>query len=75
MITSFLLHKLDRALSLERTITAGLAHGNVLGPMLFSVYITSMPKLPETQLVMFADDMGVYVVDHNMEMVVIWLQD
>ena len=65
LIASFLRNRtfrvrVDNTLSSERAITAGVPQGSVLGPLLFSVYVNDVPKLPGTRLVMFADDTAVY---------------
>ena len=43
-------------LSSEKTITYGVPQGSVLGPVLFSIYINSLPKIYNFNITLYADD-------------------
>lgn len=42
--------------SREMTVTQGFPEGSILGPLLFTLHVHDIPKLPFTNLGMFADD-------------------
>ena len=80
LITSFLWNRtlhvvVNSSLSSERTVSTGVPQWSVLCPLLISMYINNVPKLPETQLAMFTDDTTVYAVDCSAEIAVIRLQE
>ena len=46
----------NNTLSTEKTITYGVPQGSVLGPVLFSIYINSLPKIYDFDITLYADD-------------------
>jgi hypothetical protein len=46
----------DEAPSSCRTQQAGLPQGAVLSPILFTLYISDIPRIPHVQLALYADD-------------------
>ena len=46
-------------------VTTGIPQGSVLGPVLFTIYIKSMPEAVESELHMFADDAKLYREIHS----------
>lgn len=47
---------IDGVVSREMQVTQGVPEGSVLGPLLFTIFVSDIPTLPFTQLEMFADD-------------------
>ncbi|GFV29035.1 RNA-directed DNA polymerase from mobile element jockey, partial [Trichonephila clavipes] len=47
-------------LSTPKFINCGVAQGNLLGPLLFNLYINDIPEYTLTKLNMFADDIAVH---------------
>ena len=48
---------INRELSEPHTITLGVPQGSILGPLLFNVYINSLPNaVKETRMILYADD-------------------
>ncbi|XP_055856032.1 uncharacterized protein LOC129919203 [Episyrphus balteatus] len=41
-------------------VNHGVPQGSVLGPFLYNIYTSDIPRLPECQLAIFADDTGIF---------------
>ena len=54
---------LDGNLSTYRDIQYGVPQGSVLGPILFSIYINTLPRVIDVDLHMFADDTVLFATD------------
>ncbi|GFT94731.1 probable RNA-directed DNA polymerase from transposon BS [Trichonephila clavipes] len=54
--------KINRTYSQTRSISAGVAQGSILGPVLFNLYVNDILKSTNTMLCMYADDTA-YLVD------------
>lgn len=52
--------KVNSSLSAVKEIKAGVPQGSALSPRLFSLYINDTPKLPTTNLALYADDTALY---------------
>lgn len=52
--------KIENFLSNPREMKAGVPQGSVLSPLLYSLYISDIPKLPTTKLALYADDTIIY---------------
>ena len=48
-----------------QNVTSGIPQGSVLGPVLFTIYINSMPGAVESELYLFADDAKLYREIHS----------
>ena len=79
LIASFLRDRTFRVrildcLSSERPIIAGVPQGSVLGPLLFSVFVNDVPRVPGVRLSLFADDTAAYAAESNASYAAIKLQ-
>ena len=54
-----------RILLLERLVTSGIPQGNVIGLVLFPVFINYLPDVTEVLIKLFADDAKIYAVVSN----------
>lgn len=64
LINSFLLERKFRArvrqtLSTERSLEAGVPQGSVLSPLLYSLFTRDIPKPPNSQIAVYADDTAI----------------
>ena len=55
----------DGQVSTSTNITAGLAQGSTLGPLLFSIYIIDLPEGFSTNAKLFADDTFLFPVIYD----------
>lgn len=56
---------LDDFCSNEKMVSAGVPQGSLLGPILFVIYISDMPKNQSTNLSIFADDTSISSTDKS----------
>uniref|UniRef100_A0A6M2DME9 Putative rna-directed dna polymerase from mobile element jockey n=1 Tax=Xenopsylla cheopis TaxID=163159 RepID=A0A6M2DME9_XENCH len=54
-----------KADSTTRPIESGVPQGSVLGPLLYLLYTADIPKAPDTELAIFADDIVVLAFDQD----------
>lgn len=64
IINSFLSNRafrvrVNNAISNPRLIHAGVPQGSLLSPLLFSIYINDIPKIPKIDLACYADDTAI----------------
>lgn len=52
--------KLNGTRSSERILTAGVPQGSLLSPILYSIFVSDIPRTEGTQLAMYADDVCIY---------------
>ena len=54
--------KIDGVLSSSASVTCGVPQGSIMGPLLFSIYINSLPfALKGLKVNLYADDMAITV--------------
>lgn len=51
--------KVENCLSQTRRTTAGVPQGSVLGPVLYNIYTSDLPRTPGTELALYADDTAI----------------
>ena len=56
---------IDDDFSDEAVVSSGVPQGSVLGPLLFSLFVNSLPTLEGVPTVMFADNTTLYVIGHS----------
>ena len=57
---------IDGNFSDEAVVSSGVSQGSVLGPLLFTLFVNSLPThLEEVSTVMFADDTTLYVIGQS----------
>ncbi|GJQ88011.1 hypothetical protein Trydic_g12935 [Trypoxylus dichotomus] len=52
--------KVNNEISDLRSSTAGVPQGSVLGPVLFNLYTSDIPKFPNNSIATYADDTAIY---------------
>lgn len=59
--------ELNSIRSEKRPISAGVPQGSILGPVLFNIFTSDIPKIVETNLSIFADDTAIYSSNNCIE--------
>ncbi|GFW16031.1 probable RNA-directed DNA polymerase from transposon X-element [Trichonephila clavipes] len=62
--------KINRTYSQTRSISAGVAQGSILGPVLFNLYVNDILKSTKTMLCMYADDTAILSRHKNLNTLV-----
>ncbi|GFW19519.1 RNA-directed DNA polymerase from mobile element jockey [Trichonephila clavipes] len=62
--------KINRTYSQTRPISAGIAQGSILGPVLFNLYVNDILKSTNTMLCMYADDTAILSRHKNLNTLV-----
>ncbi len=52
--------RINNAISTEKDIEAGVPQGSILGPALYSLYLTDLPEFEKTTTALYADDTALY---------------
>jgi hypothetical protein len=60
--------------STPRKIAAGISHGSVLSPVLYTIYTNDAPLAAGTPLCLFADDTYIYATEKHRHSVLCKLQ-
>ena len=55
-------------------IRAGVPQGSALSPILFSLYTSDFPRVPNVEISLFADDTAIYSTGHNPRYLRVYLQ-
>lgn len=67
-------YRVEGTLSDPRPVRAGVPQGSVLAPLLFTLYTSDIPRYPQVELALFADDTALYASNSNSSRVCIRLQ-
>jgi hypothetical protein len=65
---------LENILSDPHFCTAGVPQGSCLGPVLFILYISDLPRHPKTKISIFADDTAIYCSSVNIRQATRYMQ-
>ncbi|KAL3267337.1 hypothetical protein HHI36_011468 [Cryptolaemus montrouzieri] len=57
--------RIENARSEEKKIQAGVLQGSILGPLLFNIFISDIPKMKHSKIAQFADDTAIYTSNRN----------
>ena len=56
----------QNTLSVERPVVTGVSQGSILGPLLFLVYLYDVAlELKQCKIIIYADDMFIYLGDND----------
>lgn len=58
-------YRVEGTLSDPKPVRAGVPQGSVLAPLLFTLYTSDVPRHPQVELALFADDTALYASDKN----------
>lgn len=64
-----------KTLSSEKSVSAGVPQGSVLGPLLFTIFMYDIPMHPHTKMAMFADDTSIRASSTNAKAATRWIQE
>lgn len=63
----------DNAVSNEKRIVSGVPQGSVLGPVLFILYVSDMPKIKQLHYGLYADDLCMYISSYRIDTIINFL--
>jgi Reverse transcriptase (RNA-dependent DNA polymerase)/Endonuclease-reverse transcriptase len=66
---------LENILSDTYTCSAGVPQGSCLGPVLFILYISDLPRHPKTKISIFADDTAIFCSSVNIRQATRYMQE